>query len=175
MKNPDESPEGNIHAKFQQLHSLFFLSTRACLAQGHALCCEMCLWANDRLADKKNLSTEKHHQEQERQQRNPKMAFSSVLLQRAGAWFRATGVEQQIKERDTSFQPCSQSNSLSLLLCWLCVQCTTDELNASSPLTWSQNATRTIAVVVAVAVIVVTRQQVAGIERERRGEKSLCV
>lgn len=33
---------------------------------------------------------------------------------------------------------------------------------------WSQNARRTIAVVVALAVIVVTRQQVAGIERGLR-------
>lgn len=61
---------------------------------------------------------------------------------------------------------------MSLLLYWLSVQCTTDELNANSPLAWSQNARRTIAVVVAVAVIVVTRQQVAGIEKGRRGNMS---
>lgn len=48
-------------------------------------------------------------------------------------------------------------------------------LTPTTPPAWSLNARRTIAVVVAVAVRVVTRQQVAGIEKARRGGVCACV
>lgn len=172
MKNPDEGPQGNIHTKLQQLHSFFSpCKDRSMFGARSRTLLWNVLRRESMTADKRNSSTKMHDQAQKRQRRHPKMIVFSALLQRARAWFKATEVEQQIKERDTSFQTCSRGNSLSLLLYWLSVQCTTDELNGNSPLAWSQNARRTIAV----AVLVVTRQQVAGIESGRRGNTSLYV